>query len=68
MSNNVAELQGKRIELQGLRENKVKETYVRSKVQWLKEGEKRKYFGALECSNQLEKTMKRIYYQPKRNS
>ena len=46
--NNVAELQGRRIELQGLGENKVKEAYVRSRVQWLKEGEKpSKYFCTL---------------------
>ena len=49
MSNNVAKLEGKRIELQGLRENKVKGAYVRSRVQWLKNGEKpSKYFCALE--------------------
>ena len=36
-SNNEADLEGKRIELQGLRENKVKGAYVRSRIQWLKE-------------------------------
>ena len=57
----MAELEGLRIELQGLRENKVKGAYVRSRVQWLKDGEKpSKYFCALERSNYLEKTMKHI--------
>ena len=61
MSNNVAELEGKRTELQGLRENKVKWAYVRLRVQWFKEGEKpSKYFCVLEHSNYLEKTMKHI--------
>ena len=42
ISNIVAELEGKRIELQGL---KVKGAYVSLRVQWLKEGEKpSKYF------------------------
>ena len=68
ISNNAAELKGKRIELQGLRENKVKRAYVRSRVQWLKEGEKTsKYFCALERSNYLEKTQWGSNYQPKRN-
>ena len=38
-------LEGKGIEFQGLRENKVKRAYVRTRVQWLKEQEKpSKYF------------------------
>ena len=59
---NLTELETKKTELQKLRENKVKGAYVRSRVQWLKEGEKpSKFFCALERSNYLEKTMKRVH-------
>ena len=58
---NVNLLEVKQRELQELREEKLKGAFIRSRVQWLNEGEKpSRYFCSLERRNYLEKTIKRI--------
>ena len=52
-------LEAKQRELQELREERIKGSLVRSRVQWLAEGEKHsKYFCSLERRNYLEKAIK----------
>ena len=54
-------LQDKKVELERLRSIKVKGDLVRSRIQWLHEGEKpTKYFKNLENKNFIEKTIKKI--------
>ena len=58
---NLQLLLDKKKELQVIRENKIKGQQVRSKLQWLKEGEKpTKYFCNLENKNFIEKTVKKL--------
>ena len=57
-------LEEKKQELQELREEKLKGNYIRSRIQWLREGEKpSKFFCSLERRNYLEKTIKKIEKQ-----
>ena len=54
-------LEDKRLELQKLRENKVKGQMVRAHLQWLDQGEKpTSFFCKLETKNYVDKTIKRI--------
>ena len=58
--NNV-DLQGKKCELENIRTEKQKGVIIRSRVQWLNEGEKpSKYFCSLEKQLYIEKTVKKI--------
>ena len=51
----------KKVELEALRQQKIKGQMVRARVNWLKEGEKpTKYFCSLENKNFVEKTMKKV--------
>ena len=51
----------KKKELQKIRENKIKGQQIRSKLQWLKEGEKpTKFFCNLENKNFVEKTVNKL--------
>ena len=51
----------KKKQLQKIRENKIKGQQIRSKLQWLKEGEKpTKFFCNLENKNFIEKTVKKL--------
>ena len=55
-------LEDKKNELQELREEQTKGSYIRSRVQWLRAGEKpTNFFCSLERRNYLEKTIKRIH-------
>ena len=54
-------MEDKRLELQKLRENKVKGQMVRAHLQWLDQGEKpTSCFCKLETKNYVDKTIKRI--------
>ena len=57
---NVTLLEEKKTELLNIREGRMQGHQERSRVQWLKEGEKpRKYFCSLEHQNYVEKTITR---------
>ena len=61
LTENLQLLLDKKKELQVIRENKIKGQQVRSKLQWLKEGEKpTRYFCNLENKNFVEKTVKKL--------
>ena len=61
LTSNIQLLMDKKRELQKIRENKIKGQQVRSKLQWLKDGEKpTRFFCNLENKNFVEKTVKKI--------
>ena len=61
LQSNFELLQDKKKELQDIRDNKLKGNMVRSRLQWLHEGEKpSRFFCNLENKNYIEKTIKRV--------
>ena len=61
-STNFNLLADKKSELQNLRENRIKGEAIRSRAQWLTEGEKpSSFFCNLERKNFVEKTIKKLY-------
>ena len=57
-------LQAKRNELEYIRDEKMKGIAIRSRVQWLHQGEKpSKYFCSLENKNYIDKTIKKIKHE-----
>ena len=61
---NFKELENKKKQLVDLRKNEIQGHFVRSRTQWVIEGEKpTKYFCALECKNYLDKTIKCLKLQ-----
>ena len=61
-------LSDKKAELEHLRENKVKGKQIRSRIQWLSEGEKpSKTFCKLETKHFIEKTIRKLQIQNGQN-
>ena len=61
LKSNEKTLKDKKLELENLREIKVKGELVRSRLQWLTEGERpSKYFCSLDNRNYIDKTIKKV--------
>ena len=61
LKSNEKTLKDRNIELENLREIKVKGKLVHSRLQWLNEGERpSKYFCSLENRNYIDKTIKKV--------